>query len=387
HNAAFVNGILCVRRDFDDTNLHYGGLHTSRAIVPTAFATAEHQGDIDGKEFITAAALGHDLESRIAAAGGGMSSIYMSTNFFGAAATAGRLLGLDDEKMRCALNFSYHQICGASGGGGSSGLGSLKGVGNGIASKAGIISAQLAIKGFRVDWDFLDEKNRGNFFHAFYSGSYQPERLTKDLGNAFMGASTSQKEFPCCHGQHSSIQAALGLIKEHNITPDNVDEVILHVSEGDYHLLAEPLNEKQNPQNTVQTQFSLCWGVASAIVYGEVGIRNFSEEALMDEKIREMASKVSAKPEKEFVMEGQGTAPAIVEIKAKDGAVYSMKSGYLFGSPENPMGIDDVAEKFRHCCQYSAKPIPEDNQDRVIEMIGGLEEVSDVGRIIRLLAV
>ena len=63
-NAAFVNGILCVRRDFDDTNLTYSGGHTSRSIAPTALAMAERLGNINGKEFITAEALGHDLECR-----------------------------------------------------------------------------------------------------------------------------------------------------------------------------------------------------------------------------------------------------------------------------------------------------------------------------------
>ena len=84
-------------------------------------------------------------------------------------------------------------------------------------------------------------------------------------------------------------------------------------------------------------------------------------------------------------MKGQGTAPAIVEIKMKDGSVYSKKSGYLFGSPEKPISLINVADKFRHCCEYSVKPIPREKQDRVIEMIEGLEKVKDTGSIIRLL--
>jgi len=385
HNAAFVNGILCVRRDFDDTNLHDGGLHTSRAIVPVAFAMAERQGDITGKELITAAAIGHDLESRITAAGGGMSMFYMSTNFFGSAATAGKILGLDPKTMRSALNLAYHQICGASGGGGSAGLGNIKGISNGICSKAAIVGAQLAMKGFTADWDFLDKENRSNFYQIFYRGVYEPEKLATGLGKKFFGVTTSQKEFPCCHGQHSSIQATLDLVKEYNIKPDDVEKVTLRVSAGDFHLLADPVDEKQNPKNIIETQFSLCWGVASAIVYGEVGINNFTDEALQDERVRETARKVFGEPENDFVMKGQGTAPAIAEIKMKDGSVYSKKSGFLFGSPEKPMSLTDVADKFRYCCEYSVKPIPREKQNRVIEMIEGLEKVKDAGSIIRLL--
>lgn len=385
HNAAFVNGTLCVRRDFDDTNLHDGGMHTSRAIVPTAFAAAERQGIINGKDFITAAALGHDLECRIAAAGGGMAVFYMCTNFFGAAATAGKIFGLKGEKMRDALNLAYHQICGASGGGGSAGLGNLKGLGNGLTTKAAITGAQLVMKGFGVDWDILDEKNRNNFFQTFYSGAYEPQRLTRDLGKRFFGSSTSQKEFPCCHGQHTSIQATLDLVKEYSIKPEQVDEVIFGVSANDYNLLADPVEEKQNPRTPIQAQFSLCWGVASAIVYGEVGIGNFTEKALDDERVRETARKVCGRTENEFAMKGQGTAPAVVEIRMKDGKVYSKKSGPLFGSPENPMTYGDIAKKFKNCCEYSAVTISDENQETVIDMVERLEEVDDTGRIIRLL--
>lgn len=386
HNAAFVNGTMCVRRDFDDTNLHDGGMHTSRAIVPTAFAAAEKKGNVSGRDFITAAALGHDLECRIAAAGGGMAVFYMCTNFFGAAATAGKIFGLKGEKMKYALNLAYHQICGASGGGGSVGLGNLKGIGNGLTVKAAVVGAQLVMKGFKAEWDILDEKNRNNFFQTFYRGYCEPERLTRELGESFFGSTTSQKEFPCCHGQHTSIQATLDLVKENSIKSEEVDEVIFRVSANDYNLLADPVEDKQNPRNLIQAQFSLCWGVASAIVYGEVGIGNFTEKALNDERVREMARKVFGRQESEFVMKGQGTAPAIIEIKMKDGKVYSKKSSYLFGSPENPMSYRDIAKKFKDCCEYSAVTISAENQEKVIEMVERLEDLDDAGRIIRLLA-
>jgi 2-methylcitrate dehydratase PrpD len=383
-NAALVNGTLCVRRDFDDTNLIYGGGHASRAIVPTAFAMAERQGGITGKEFITAVALGHDLECRIAAAAGrGMGSWYMISNFFGAAATAGKILGLNEKKMGDTLAFAFHQMCGASTGG-SAGLGSLKGVSNGFCCKAGIESALLADKGFTVDWDIFDPKSRSNFYERFFNGGYTPLILTSDLGKMFVGAKTSEKEFPCCHGQHMTLKATLGLLKEHKVKPEDITEVIFHVNLGDYFLLGDPVEKKQNPQNIIQAQFSLCWGVASAIVYGEVGIKNFTEEALHDVRIQELAKKVFGKPEVEL-RGTMGILPATVEIKLKNGKVFSKQTDQLFGTPENPMSLDNVATKFRYCCQYSVKPIPKENQDKVIQMVKGLERVSDVSQIVRLL--
>ena len=74
-----------------------------------------------------------------------------------------------------------------------------------------------------------------------------------------------------------------------------------------------------------------------------------------------------------------------MEIRIKGGEVYSQRADFPLGSPENPMSFDDVVKKFRYCCNYSARPIPPDNQDKVIEMVEHLEDVVDVGEIARLL--
>jgi 2-methylcitrate dehydratase PrpD len=387
-NAALVNGVLCVRLDFDDTQVTVMHIHPSRAIVPTAFAMAERQGDVTGKEFITAVALGHDLECRIReAVGRDVDSPFgTTTNFLGAAATAGKILGLDTEKLRHTMGLAFHQISGAMGGVGTAGAGaSVKGLNNGFAVKAGIVAALLAEKGFASGTAFLEAESRNNFYQVFFNGMYWPWLLTLDLGKVFAGSKTSQKEFPCCHGQHAALKATLELCREHDIKPETVAEVLVRISPFDYALLGEPLEKKQNPQNIIETQFSLCWGVGSAIAYGDVGIRNFTGEALGDAKVREMVRKVFPRPDMEMAG-GHGFTPAIVEIRTKDGILYSRQVDRPSGTPENPMSFGDAARKFRYCCRYSVKPISDENQNRVIEMVRGLEEVSDVGQIVRFLA-
>ncbi len=386
-NAAFVNAVSSVRLDFDDTLVTWINLHSSRAIVPTAFAMAERQGKINGKKLIAAVALGYDLACRIKQASGynADSALRFTSNFFGAAATAGLILGLNDEQMKNALFLAFHQMSGAgsTGGGGLGSGAGLKGLSNGFAAKAGIISALLAEKRFTAEADFLDANNKYNYYQMFCGGAYLPWILTLDLGKVFAGSNTSLKEYPCCHGQHAAIEAALGLMKEHRLKPADVAEVTLRLSPVDY-ALANPPENKQNPQNIIETQFSLCWGVASAIVYGEVGIKNFSEEALRDKRVRGMARKVFGKVDMGMARE-QGFPAAAVDIKTGDGKVFSRQVDHPFGTVGNPMHLADVVSKFRYCCGYSVYPIPPKNQDEVIAMIEGLEKVQDVGRITRLL--
>jgi 2-methylcitrate dehydratase PrpD len=386
-NAAFVNAVSSVRLDFDDTLVSWINIHISRAIVPTAFAMAERLGNVSGKELITAVALGYDLACRIKQASGynADNAIRFTSNFFGAAATAARLLGLDQDRFQSALFLAFHQISGAgsTGGGGIDAGASLKGLSNGFATKAGVISALLAEKNFTAKPDFLDAGNKFNYYQLYCSGSYLPWILTLDLGKVYAGSNTSQKEYPCCHGQHAAIEAALNLMRDYHLKPADVVEVIIRHSPQDASLI-NPLERKQNPQNIIETQFSLCWGVASAIIYGEVGIDNFSEDTLQDMRVREMARRVFGKLDTAMARE-QGFPAAAVDIKTSNGKVHSMQVDHAFGTVGNPMNLADVASKFKYCCQYSANPISTSNQDRVIQMIERLEEIEDVGQIVRLL--
>jgi 2-methylcitrate dehydratase PrpD len=387
-SAGFLNGILCVRLDFDDTQVKGMRIHPSRAVVPTAFAMAERQGNITGRELIAAVALGHDLECRLKIAVGRdlNSPLGMVTNFFGAAATAGKLIGLNEEKLGYALSLAYHQISGAKSRAGTAGAGaSVKGMNNGIVVESGIVSALLADRGFASSPDFLEAENKRNLYHIFFSGYYEPSLLTAELGRVFAGLNTSQKEYPCCHGQHTAIRAALGLVREQSINLDDVAEVLLRISPFDYDYLAQPVEEKRDPKSIIETQFSLYWGVASAIVYGKVNISNFTVAALNDTRVREMVRRVSAKAEAELAREG-GFTPAIVEVKTRGGGVYSKQVDQPFGSPAEPMAFADLARKFRHCCQYSVRPVISKNQEEVIRLAERLEEVSDVGQIVHLLA-
>jgi 2-methylcitrate dehydratase PrpD len=391
-DAAFVNGVLCMRRDYDDTQLWYAGGHPSRSIIPSAFAMAERQGNVSGKVFLTAVALAHDLECRIAAGGRGVTSWYMVSNFFGAAAAAGIILGLDEKKMRHCLALAYHQICGARLGN-TADSGMLKGISNGFTAKAGILSALLADLGLGTNFDFLDPMRRGNFYDLFFHGAFVPSLVTMDLGRTYMGLTTSQKEYPCCHGLHVPIKAILGLLKEYNLKAGDVDRVNIWVNAADHELLALPEDKKRNPANLIETQFSLYWVISSAIVYGEVGMNNFSDTALRDPRIRDMIQKVHCQPKIEFSRDQMSsaaprTAPAMVEVYTKSGKVHSKEVGAdaLIGGANHPATYEFVEQKFKDACGFSITPVDSHRQDRVIKMVENMEDVKDSGLVASLLA-
>jgi 2-methylcitrate dehydratase PrpD len=138
---------------------------------------AEYKGNINGREFLTAVALGHDISLRLRRAVGkeADSSFGMITNFFGAVSTAGKILDLNKQQLEAALSLTFHQISGAQSGPGTAGAGaSIKGLNNGIASKTGVISALLAEKALPQIRIFWNRRTRKTCMRYFFRGITHP---------------------------------------------------------------------------------------------------------------------------------------------------------------------------------------------------------------------
>jgi len=379
-NAALVNGWSAAVLDFDDFH-DLDFIHTSRGVLPAALAIAERKGAVNGRDFMVALALGTDLAYRMARAAlvHRESGFLLGPSFFGAAAAASKLLGLDEEKTRNALGIAVMQVCG-DGYGLREAL-NTKGLDGGFQAKAGILAALMAEKGLSGSADPI-EGNGFGFYPLYHRNLYTPSLLTEDLGKVFEVVTSSQKPYPCCRWSHTAISATLAMVNEYDIQPDDVAEVIAYhgpIALSD----CEPLEEKRRPRNHY-TQHSLPWAVASAILYRKVGIEHYTEEAIRNTKTLEMAQKVTPKLSPELA-HMPFAEPAVVEIKTKNGKVYSRRVDIVPGSPEDPMSFADTAEKFRYCCSYSAKPVPKETQDKVVQMIERLEDVTDVGQITDLL--
>ena len=107
--AAFVNGTTAHSRELDDVN--YAILHPGSVIIPASLAVAEKMNS-DGQTFITAVVAGYEMMTRIAVGLNYFSHRYhgwhgtATCGSFGAAASAGKILGLDAAKMAWAMGIA-----------------------------------------------------------------------------------------------------------------------------------------------------------------------------------------------------------------------------------------------------------------------------------------
>ena len=176
--AALVNGVAVDVADSDDTE-PASGVPRAGSAISAALAVGEWRG-VSGRDFIAALAVGLELECRVGLAvhpghqeAGWQVSGTVGT--FGAAAAAGRLLGLASPEMSAALSLAGAQAAGLQ-----AQLGFMaRSFQVGKAAANGVLAAILAGRGFEAS-DRVFEGRQG--FSEVYSGGRELDRMADALG-------------------------------------------------------------------------------------------------------------------------------------------------------------------------------------------------------------
>jgi len=382
YNVGMVNTIMARLLDFEPISPVVDGrgnlVHLSATTVPAAFAVAE-QKRAGGKELITALILGDDLASRIIAASESHANLGWepmgTVTTFGAAAIAGRLSRFNEDQMLNAFGIALDQIGGT-----------VQSVWEGthafvlpqgLATRAGIFSAELAGRGFSGVKDAL--LSQYGYF-ALYCRTYNPEILTKGLGKNFYADGTF-KVYPSCRGTHAAIDCALDIVHKNKIKIEDISEITLGVlrssHEGFLGFLAQPFEIGDYPPATAK--FNLRYNVANALVRKSARVEHFTDEFIGDTRVCELARKVKLTD-----LPSSAEFNTVLEIKMKDGRILSAGTNTSRGGPDSPLSDGEIREKFRANVAFS-NTITVRNAEEALDMLNHLEEVDDVKQIVNLL--
>ena len=179
----------------------------------------------------------------------------------------------------------------------------------------------------------------------------------------------------------------MALVTEHNIKPEQIEEVVVGVDAGAMHY-CEPVSVRHFPRNHIDLQFSIPYNVVNILFNRKVKFEHFSEKALERKDIMEfLASRVRSwvDPEVSFDDVNKACTAARIQMKMKDGHTYAKQVNYPKGNPDKPMTQNELIEKFFDCSELLAKPIGRADLEQVIELVLNLEKANDVTQIIRLL--
>ena len=341
--AILVNGALAHSLDFDDT--HAASItHASAVVVPVALALGEAVG-LDGRALITAIVAGYEAITRLgmAAPGAFHARGWHATSVcgpFAAALVAGRIEGLDADRLTAALG-----IAGSFASGGMEYLqdGSwVKRIHAGWAGHAGAVAAALARGGFTGPATILE--GRFGFYRTFLGAEPDPAPFAT-LGREWETPAIGFKPYPCCHLNHAYLDCMLELRSAHGLAADDVEAVECRVPAGQVPIVCEPREGKLRPRTAYEAQFSLPYSVASMLLDGRVGLDTYTAERLGEARRLALASRVThtVDPDSTFPR----GFPGWVRVRLRDGRVLEARSPDGRGSLARPLPREAIVEKFR----------------------------------------
>ncbi len=380
HYAALANGTSSHSLELDDVT-NEASLHPAVAIFPAALAACE-MANKNGKRLIEGVVLGYDVMIRLGKALGPKE--HYSRGFhptgtcgtFGATAAVAKIMGLSEAQMVNAFGIA-----------GSQAAGSMEFLAQGAWTKRmhpgwaahnGIIASLLAKKGFKGPSTIIE--GRDGFLHA-YSLNADANKVLEGIGSSFEIMRTSIKPHACCRYMQPPIDAILKIIKENQIKAEEVEKVTLGILKAGFPIIVTPEEIKYNPKSVVDAQFSMPFGAAAAILYGETSLKQFREKIIQSPEMKQMMDRVRCveDPELEKVFPKQW--PATAEVKTKDGRTFSTRIDYPKGDPENPLSWEELIKKFNGLTSsiYSkARREKFIEQIRKIEGIGNLKQWTSV---------
>lgn len=351
-SAALLNGAAAHALDFDD--LHDAArVHTNCVVLPTVLATAEEIGRVSGRDFILAMAVGAELHARLGlACFNSLGKGWHPTMVFGtlaASLAAGRLLGLDAERMGHALGMAYHQ---ASGSAQSMRDGVLsKRLGAGFAARAAVLAAFLAKDGLSGTVHAL-EGNAG-LFALYERGEVETAHLFDGLRETWRIPEYSFKPYPCCRCNHTVIGLGIDCHRQ-GLAVDDIEAI--EVGMGEVNVLTVGAPYEAGRASVVHAQFSAAYGLARALVDGHVGLRSYGLPAITDARVAALARKVRVVADP--AIDATAIEPARLRIRMHDGRSLTAASDAMKGSPRAPMTDAEFDAKFVSCLEFGLGATP-----------------------------
>jgi 2-methylcitrate dehydratase PrpD len=380
-NAAFANAMLCHGLDFDDTHSDSVS-HVSAVVCPAALGAGEAAG-ASGREILTAIVAGNEVVTRVgmAASGAFHKQGFHPTaicGIFGGTVAASRLAGYDAAQTVSALG-----IAGSFAGGLFAYLEdgtATKPMHPAWAAHGALLAARLASLGAEGPPSVIE--GRFGLYHAFLGakpGEVDIDAQLTDLGRRWETRRIAYKPYPACHFIHGSLGATGTLAGD--LDPEEIEDVVVTIPEAGVSLVLEPEESKKTPRTEYEAKFSLQYSTAAMLVNKQVGVRSYTDEAIRDSRVLELARKVRYQT-KEFASY-PGAFPGGVRIHTRDGRTLESEFPYQLGAPENPMSPDELRAKFR---ENASLALGDAEVEALEEQVLSLEERDDLRSFFSLLA-
>lgn len=371
--ATFANSVMLRYLDFNDTYTSIGEGHPSDAI-PAVLAVADAYR-LDGRQTITAMAAAYEVYNALCDATSLRDKGWDHGYFvvFAAAVGAGKLLGLDLDRMGNAIslasapNVPTRQTR-------SGELSMWKGCACAASARAGVFAALLAKEGMSAPTEAFEGR------HGVFDQVTRPFELPPLGGNGrgFGVERTGIKFFPTEY--HSQIPLGLMLTLREKVAPEDVEQVHAETYNLAYSEIgSEP--QKWDPKTRETADHSLPYMLAAALQDGSISVATFDEARIRDPKLRPLMNRIRVSENPEFTRAFPRAMMNRIEIVTKSGRRLVEEGRYPKGHFENPMTDAEVEAKYRVLCRGL---LPDEQAQALLDALWQLEREPELGKALGL---
>ncbi len=347
-DAAYVNATYGHGFEYDDFN---GNAHPGCCVVPAAIAIAEEL-DLTLEEMAVGLVAGYEAYVRIgylcspALLNAGWQSHSVLANF-GAAATAAKLHGLDEEQTFNTMAIAL-STCGGPTEYASTG-GSIKRVHAGISVRNGIEAADLARVGITGPRRYL-LGDRG-----FYSMFVNEDQGVSDEDASFFGLDQPLqlrqlkfKPYCCCAATHGYIDALAPVRRR----ADEITAIDTRIQTMTDAIVGNRNAQIYAPRNIEELQYSLPVQMALSVLgmgNGYQTHRDYLEGRLSlaeDSAPIQLARKITLTVSPEMDAQHPRTFAADMTVHFADGSSVELYNDRIKGGPLNPFTREEMRAKF-----------------------------------------
>jgi 2-methylcitrate dehydratase PrpD len=341
-NAVLVNSTAGHAFEMDD--IHKESIvHPNSLAVPVALALAEADPSLSGRDIAVALALGYEVGLRIGNAA--TTSLFLNgfhpqgtTGAFVAAATAGRLLRLDANRMQHALG-----IAGSLGAGlmAAQEGAMVKRLHAGRAAQSGLMAALLAERGFTGIADVV-EAGYGGFLSSL-SRTPNVARLTEGLGEDWEAGKVGFKMYPNVTSIHAALDGLRAILVEDGVTAPQ----IAHIHVGCGHMTFVHTAWDYRPAGITAAQMNMYYGLSVMAQRRNVAAGDYADDTIADPQVLAFVPRITIAVDPEIESRGPAFRHAArVDVRTTDGRGLRREVWHRRGSPENPVSRQEVEEKF-----------------------------------------
>src|SRR5262249_55011885 len=176
--------------------------------------------------------------------------------YLAGAASAGRLLGLDAEKMENALGIGFNQMSGTR----QMAVGAathMRSMQAGFSGQGAVLAAELARRGI-IGPKAVVEGRYGIFTTYIRGREGDWNTILDGLAVRFPLLETHGfKVWPACAYTRTTNAATLYLREQHRLRPEDIETITIIGGTGGTQQLCEPLEAKRRPKISIDGKFSI----------------------------------------------------------------------------------------------------------------------------------